>query len=792
MEHVSSAPHAPSSGQTPPRRRSWFRMFLRFVWVCVLLLLLVIGGIAGITGGALYSFYSELPDIDRLENFRPSLVTKVYDRNKEVIGEFFIEKRELIAFDDIPKDFVNALLAVEDKRFWEHEGVDPIGVARAIIVNLQHRGVSEGASTVTQQLTRLLFLSPERKFPRKIKEMMLAFKIEQKYRKLLPSKQDAKKKILELYANQYYWGHGAYGLRSAAKTYFGKEVEQLDLGECAMLAGILQRPAAHSPIRYPEQAKKRQKHVLDRMVAESYISEEQAEIAFKKPFEKQELPERQINKAPYFVEYIRQYLEDQYGSRVYQEGLEVYTSLDLRMQNIAEQQMQRHLRNLQRRYGFKLYDRDDSPEKRKERLADFRELEWRKPPEKGELLHAVVSNVAGGAIAITLGDYTGVIEKEGYKWTGRTAEKLVVPDDIILVKIKEVDAENKTVKAALDLEPIVEGALMAIDPRTGHVMAMAGGYDFYRSKFNRAVQALRQPGSSFKPFVYLTALERGFTPASVVRDEPYEVVIDRQRGKTWSPKNFSSSFKGSITLRKALASSTNVISAKLIMHVGPHAVVDTARRLGLTSYLSPYPALALGASDVYLVEMVSAYCAFANRGFHIEPVFVTSVLDHDGNILEENVPRARQVISEDTNYLLVSMMKSVVEDGTAADALELGRPVAGKTGTTNDSTDAWFMGYSPSLVAGVWIGYDENRKSLGPKETGGKVALPIWIDFMKDALKDVPIEDFPVPAGISVVEIDAATGLLNARGCAGESFRESFKKGTEPREYCYQFRGPLM
>lgn len=771
-----------------PKKRSWFRRLLGIVWrlwiAFVVIASMVIAITIGVAGGTLYSYYIELPDINRLENFRPSLVTKVFDRNKELIGEFFIEKRELITFEELPKDFINAVLATEDKRFWEHEGVDLIGFGRAMLVNLQNRNFSEGASTITQQLTRLLFLSPEKKIPRKVKEMMLAIKIEQKYRNLSPDKESAKKKIFELYANQYYWGHGAYGLRSAAKVYFGKEVAQLDLGECAMLAGILQRPNAHSPLRNPAQAKNRQKHVLDRMVVEGFISPEQADIAFQTPFVKQQIPERQINKAPYFVEYVRQYLEEQYGYRVYQEGLEVYTSVDLRLQDKAQELLQKHLRNLQKRYGFKLYDRDDSPEKRKERIATFQELEWRIPPKKGDLIHGIITEIRADKIVVQMGEYTGSIPT-------KEPSKLVKADDIILVNVKGVDEAQKTAQLGLDLEPIVEGALMAIDPRNGHVLAMVGGYDFYRSKFNRAVQALRQPGSSFKPFVYLTALERGFTPASVISDAPYEVVLDKQNGKTWTPKNFSSNFKGPVTLRQALANSLNVISAKLIMHVTPRAVVETARRLGITSYLNAYPSLALGASDVYLEEIVSAYCAFANRGYHVAPVFVTKVLDHDGNVLEENVPRARQAISEDINYLMVSMMKGVVEEGTAEAAKELGRPLAGKTGTTNDSTDAWFIGYSPSVVAGVWVGYDENRKSLGPKETGGKVALPIWIDLMREAHKDLPIEDFPVPSGISVVEIDAKTGLLAAQGC-GETIRESFRKGTEPREYCYQYRGPLM
>ena len=775
--------------QKPKRKNSFPRIFFWLVKTTFITILVFAAIGAGVAGGVLYSFYTELPDIDRLEKFRPSLVTKVYDRNEELIGEFFIQKRALLTYEEIPQDFVNALVSVEDKRFWTHFGVDPIGFARAMLVNLKSRGFSEGASTVTQQLTRLLFLSSEKKIPRKIKEMMLAFQIEERYRTLLGSKEEAKKKILEIYANQFYWGHGAYGLHSAAKLYFGKEVADLDLGECAMLAGILQRPAGHSPIRNPEQAKTRQKHVLNRMAAEGFISAEQAKEAYDKPFEKQEIPERQINKAPYFVEYVRQYLEEEYGYRVYQEGLEVYTTLDLHLQDTARQAVQKNLRDFQKRHGYTLYDKDISPEKRAERIKIFQDNEWKDLPQKDEVLHAIVTGVGKNQIDAQMGDYRGTIGRKHFEGRFKTPSKNLKTDDIILVKVLEADEEGQNLTLQLDLEPIAEGAMLSIDPRTGHILAMIGGYDFYRSKFNRAVQALRQPGSSFKPFVYLTALERGFTPATIVVDEPFEIVINPQTGETWEPKNFSGNHKGPMRLRRALETSTNVIAAKLIQQVGIHSVIDTARRLGITTHLNPYPSLALGASEVYMKEIVSAYCAFANRGNRIEPVFITKVLDSQGEILEENIPRARQVLAEDTTYLLVSMMEGVVKRGTAARASALGRPLAGKTGTTNDSTNAWFIGYSPSLVTGAWVGYDESRKTLGGKETGGKAALPIWMDFMEEALKDTPPEEFPVPAGLTFVDIDTSTGLLAASGCSGDVLKEVFKKGTEPKEYCYEYLG---
>ncbi|PIE35099.1 penicillin-binding protein 1A [candidate division KSB3 bacterium] len=775
--------------QKRPQKSSLWRKIFRLLWGLCIVIFIISAVASGIAGGILYGYYKELPDIDRLEKFRPSLVTKVYDRNEELIGEFFIQKRALLSYDEIPQDFVNAVVAVEDKRFWQHFGIDPIGFARAMLANLRTRSFAEGASTLTQQLTRLLFLSSEKKIPRKLKEMMLAIQIEQKYLSLQGSHDAAKKKILEIYSNQFYWGHGAYGLHSAAKLYFGKEPADLDLGENAILAGILQRPARHSPIRNPESAKKRQKHVLNRMVAEGFITQEQAKEAYEKPFEKQDIPQRQINKAPYFVEYVRKYLEEQYGYRVYQEGLEVYTTLDLHLQDVARKAVQKNLRAVQKRHGFKYIDEDITPEKRQEKLKAIQEHEWKNPIEEGDVLHAVITEISSKQIDVKLADYTGTITRKNFQelLKDKAPQKIFEVDDIILVEVKEIDEEQQTLGLKLEIEPLVEGALLSIDPRTGYILSMIGGYDFYRSRFNRAVQALRQPGSSFKPFVYLTALERGFTPASIIIDEPFCIESDDPNAEPWCPKNFSGNHKGPMRMRNALETSTNIIAAKLIQQVGVHSVIDTARRLGITTYLNPYPSLALGGSEVYLKELVSAYCAFANRGYRIEPVFVTKVLDSQGNVLEENVPRARQVLAEDTTYLLVSMMEGVVQRGTATRAKELGRPLAGKTGTTNDNTNAWFLGYSPSLVTGVWVGYDESRKTIGYKETGGRAALPAWIEFMKEALKEVPIEEFSVPAGISVVPIDTATGLLAAPGCSGETLPEVFKKGTEPKEYCYQF-----
>ncbi len=857
-EHDHAAPHSEhEEAAQQPKKRSALQIMLRIVWALFLVCLVGLSVSGGIGAGYLYTLYMELPDIARLEEFRPSLVTKVYDRNDTLIGEFFIEKRALVEYEDLPEEFINALVAVEDKRFFDHFGIDLIGFGRAVIENIKARRFAEGASTITQQLTRVLFLSPEKKIPRKLKEMMLAIQIEQKYRSqarfclneyllkrlehedlpqesldslqkvegqhfetndemlavleqhigkdavrqhraLLLSlarqtpeqiKLAAKQKILELYANQLYLGHGTYGVQSAARLYFGKEVPELVLGECAMLAGLPQRPADYSPISNPDLAKERQRHVLRRMVAEGYIEPKEMKVAYEKPFEKKELPTHQINEAPYFVEHVRQYLEERYGRSVYQDGLQVYTTIDLELQDRAQKILQEHLREIQRRHRYTLYDRDKPQQQVEERIKHFERHEWNNTPQKGERLHGIVTEVSSKQITVHLGEYGGTISKKGFGWLMKNPAKVLHVDDIVLVNVTGVHKDQSTLDLRLDIEPLLEGALLSIEPKTGYVLSMVGGYDFYRSKFNRAVQALRQPGSSFKPFVYLAALERGFTPADIIVDEPVTFVIDERTGKTWEPQNFGHNHKGPITLRRGLETSTNIIAAKLIDRIGVHEVIDTARRLGITTYLQPYLSLSLGGSEVYLWELVSAYCAFANLGNRVEPIFVTKVLDSDGNILEENIPRAQQVLPEDVTYLLVSMMQGVVQRGTAAAAKALGRPLAGKTGTTNDYTNAWFVGYSPSLTTGVWVGYDESRKSIGSGETGGKAALPVWIDFMREALKDTPVEEFPVPSGVTFVQIDPDTGLLASPRCGGDPFTEVFRKGTEPREYCYQFRG---
>jgi penicillin-binding protein 1A len=750
-------------------------MFWTIIRIFLIILSIFLAIAVGAAGGMLYIYSQDLPRVSKLEEFEPSLITNVYSEEGELIGEFFEEKRILVSYSDIPQYLIDATVAKEDRRFYQHRGIDFRGIARAGLVNLRSGKSKEGASTITQQLARVLFLTPEKRIERKIKEILLALQIEKKY---------SKEEILRLYFNQIYYGHGAYGVEAAAQTYFNKGVKDLTLAECAMLAGLPRSPRYYSPILYPERARQRRKQVLDSMVREGKISREEADKAAEEPFKQKIAPaQKQVNKAPYFVEYVRQYLEDKYESRtVHRRGLNVYTTVNLRIQDIAVKALRQGLRELDKRQGFRPLKRDRTEEELKAELEKIREEEWNLEPQIADVLHGIVKSVTSKKAVIQMGNYTGSLPRERMSWTGRSLESVLKPNDFVLVKVLGKDEKTRELTLAYDQEPLVEGAILALDPRTGNIKAMVGGYDFYQSKFNRATQALRQPGSSFKPFIYTTAIEKGYTPATKINDSPF-VIVDPQTGEEWRPENYNHRYYGPTTLRYALEQSRNVVAVKLLRQVGINPVIDTARRMGLISPLSPYPSLALGSSEVTLLEMVTAYSTFANQGILMEPIFVTKITDRNGKILEENIARAQEILSEATASIMVSMLQGVIERGTAKKAKVLNRPLAGKTGTTNDYTDAWFVGFSPSLVTGVWVGFDEKKK-LGKDETGGKAALPIWMDFMKEALGNEPPEDFPIPSSVRVVKLDVRSGLLANNGCSGSMVLQTFKKGTEPKGFC--------
>jgi len=773
----------------------WLKIGLVVGFVCLLL------GAASV-GGVLYYFSQDLPSLSAAGSYAPSQATRVYSDQNKVIGEFYIEKRVFVPFERMPKHLIQAILAVEDARFYEHQGFDPIRIVRAFIKNVQSGAIRQGASTITQQVTRSLFLTPERTIQRKIKELILSRKMEVML---------SKDQILEIYLNQIYFGHGAYGVQVASQTYFGKDVSEISLEEAAFLAGLPKAPNNYSPYRAPEKAKFRQRIVLRRLLAEQYITKDRYREAYENDLVFQKLDPGDVS-GLYFTEYVRQYLIERYGADLlYKGGLNVYTTLNAEMQETAERALREGLRKLDKRQGYRgpvrLYQSDVSGDAVQASHKGEGEV-----LKQGEFLEA---RVLSGTEAYALVDAKGFIGKillEDMLWAaqklkGRDVRKdriliehpkpgdILKPDDIVLVRVKQVGLlENQQTQAravtafeetlsenetlfSLEQEPIVEGGFIALDPATGTVSAMVGGYDFKRSEYNRAVSARRQPGSVFKPIIYGTAIERGFTPASILIDNPV-IFTDDATHKVWKPENYEKKFYGPTTLRDALTHSRNLATVKLLRQIGIKSVVSYAQRIGIKSPLTRDLSLALGSSGLSLLELTSAFGVYANAGIRVEPTLILSVTDQHGRVLESRDLVPKRVLSKETAYVVTNIMEDVVQRGTAKRARVLGRPVAGKTGTTNEYTDAWFVGYTPNMAAGVWVGFDDNR-SLGRNESGGRTALPIWVSFMDEALARLPVVPFSIPDEIVYAKINPTTGYLAEEGESGEM--EIFVKGTEPK-----------
>jgi penicillin-binding protein 1A len=729
------------------------------LWSLVIVLVVGLGAGAGVFAG----FLRDLPSLDGLEEYQPSITTTLYTDQDEPFASFYEQRRILVPLARIPAHLKQAVLAVEDSRFYEHHGLSPRAIVRAMVMNLLTRRKSQGGSTITQQLARVLFLTPEKSFTRKVKEALLAVEIEKHY---------SKDRILEMYFNQVYFGHGAYGVEAAAQTYFKKPVERLTLAEAAMLAGLPSAPSRFSPIVEPGRARRRRDHVLNRMVEMQVITRVQAEAASRTPFD-ETLFTRSRTIAPYFVEHVRQVLEETYGAyALYNSGLKVYTTLNLKMQRAAEEALVGGLRDLDKARGYRPRA-PQSGEAARVRIGPY-------TPRVAEILPAIVLKVRGKSLEIQLGRYRGEIPFESFRWT-----KIANPasafheGDPVLVQVLSVDERRKAVELALEQDPELEGAFVALDPRDGAIKAMIGGYDFERSKFNRATQAKRQPGSAFKPFVYAAAFDRNMTPSTILEDEPITFRF-RVGGEVieWSPENYDRKFRGPTTLRRALENSINVVTVKLIQQIGVEPVIRLAHQMGIESELRPEIALALGVSEVTPLELTSAYGVLATGGLRAEPVAIRKVTDNQGRILEEHIPEPQAVMRPETAFVLTNVMKGVIERGTATRARALKRPLAGKTGTTSEATDVWFIGFTPNLVAGVWVGYDIKR-SLGPAETGSRMALPLWIAFMQRVLPDLPVEDFPVPDNVIAVPVDHETGEPVPPTEKG-AILEYFIKGTEP------------
>ncbi|MBI5743648.1 MAG: PBP1A family penicillin-binding protein [Elusimicrobia bacterium] len=662
---------------------------------------------------------SDIPSVDKLDEYTPSLTTYVYDINNQVVAEFSVEKRAILPLSKIPVDMQNAVIAMEDQHFFRHWGISPRGIARALLRDVLHRRSAQGGSTLTQQLSKLIFLKPEKTISRKLKEMILALQIERNF---------SKPEILALYLNQIYFGTGVYGVQSAAKLYFGKDVSEMTLGECALLTGLIPSPERFSPFTNLERAKLRRKLVLQRMVEERFIDAKQAAAADAEPIptEKSTLFS---SHAAYFVEYVRQQLEPKYGvAQLWKGGMKIYTTLDLSMQVPAEEIMEKYLAQY-----------------------DATAAKNRPPPTE-----------------------------------------------------EDKDKADGVDKSSVSLQ----GAFMILDNRTGAIKALIGGRNYRDSKFNRATQAARQAGSTFKPMVWMAALMNGYTPASLVDDSPMAYYYDgkdwrllegatdqyaidlaiqpfvgNKDFKIWVPNDFDGKTMGRITLRRGLELSRNLASIYLVTHVGPTLVADVGHRAGIKHNLEAVPSIGLGTSLVNPIEMASAFSTFANGGIHVAPFGVLRVTDNQGKVLEEAVPEETESFSPQLSYVLVNMMKGVVQRGTGAAAARLKRPIAGKTGTSQDSKDMWFIGMTPDLTAAAWMGYDDFI-SLPMKDwTGGGTVVPWWTEIMETVLKDQPARDFPVPDGIVFATVDQETGKLALPTCK-KKILEAFIKGTEPKEFC--------
>jgi penicillin-binding protein 1A len=643
-------------------------LFTFFLGVIVFILLVTVGGTA-----IYYILTLDLPDIDALKDYRPSIASRVYDDNNELIDEFFLEDRKIVKIEEVPKAVQYAFIASEDSRFYQHQGLDIQSIFRAMFKNFEAGHIVQGASTITQQVAKAMYLSPEKKYTRKVKEAILAYKID---------KYLSKDEILNLYLNQIYLGHGTYGIESAALGYFGKTAKELTLPEAALLAGLPKAPNTYSPFLYFDKAKQRQAYVLTRMVEDGYISQAEMNKAYAAPLQLRPMkPKDKI--AAYFVENVRRYVQEKYGADIlYKEGLLIYTTLNISAQKEARDAVEKGLT----------------------------ELEERQKYERG----------------------------------------------------------------------LVQGALICMDVKTGAIRAMIGGRNFDKSEFNRATQSRRQPGSAFKPLIYTAAFDKGLNPSTQFVDSPVIIEDPTAEDGLWKPKNFDEKFLGPITMRTALVQSRNIVTIKILQEIGADYAASYATNMGISSPLVRTLSLALGVSGVTLQELVQAYDVLANGGKKVTPYFIKKIVDRTGNIFEETKPQSEQVIDPRIAFMTSYIMQDVVESGTGRRVRSIGRPVAGKTGTTNDTRDAWFIGFTPSLITGVWLGFDQ-EVSLGKQEVGGRAAAPIWLYFMEKVLQNNPVEAFHTPEGIVFVKVDPKTGQPTG-GSEKGSIYECFLSSAQPSE----------
>jgi len=738
-------PKTPRSPRTtppprrPPRKTGIGRLLGRVFFVLTLLALL--GG-AGAVAFVYYHFSRDLPDYTSLKDFRPNLITQIFARDGQLMGEFYAEKRIEVPYSRLPRQLIAAFVAAEDARFFDHPGVDLFGITRAFIQNLRAGEIVQGGSTITQQVVKSILLTSEKSFARKVKEAILAYRIDNYL---------AKEEILNLYLNHIYLGSGAYGVEAAAQEYFGKHVEDLNLAECAMLAGLPKAPTRYSPTINPVRAKERQAYVLGRMAEAGFVSQAEASRALNHPLSfKASRQNRLDDLTGYYCEHVRQYLEEKYGrDPLYKAGFRVYTPADVELHRAAKAAIHQGLDSLYRRHGFRGPLKHLKPP---EIEAYSRQMEQRLtkyPPQTGHLQTAVVvlpAKSAKGPV-VRFGNNYGTLVKAADGGAAGIVARLRT-GDVIQVRLLRREAGHQW-QVSIDPDPMAQAALVYMENRSGKVRVLMGGKDFKDSVFNRATQAKRQPGSAFKPIIYAAAVEKGYGPNSTLMDEPLSLPGGK-RGQLWSPKNYDNTFSGPISLATALARSRNVPTVRLLMSVGLPPVINLAKQLGISTEIYPNYSSALGASEVTLFDLTRAYTVFPNNGKLVTPIVIERLEDRDGRILEQHRPQSRPVLSQRTAQIMTELLLGVVQRGTGTRVMVLKRPIGGKTGTTNRTRDAWFVGFTPSVTAGVWVGMDDER-TLGGKETGSQAAAPIFIEFMKEALKNQPVEEFPeAPSGAYV------------------------------------------
>ncbi|WP_457639669.1 penicillin-binding protein 1A [Persephonella sp.] len=722
---------------------------LRYLKFAVLLTV-----VAGILGLSVFIYINarNLPDVKNLEHWKPSQVSQVFAYDGSLLTEFFVQRRQYVSIDKIPDHVKYAFIAIEDRTFYENPGIDLWGILRAAFINITSGRIVAGGSTISQQLIKNLFLTPERSFRRKVKEMILAIKLNQIY---------PKDKILEMYLNQIYLGHGAYGVESASQIYFGKHVWELDICEAAVLAGLPKAPSRYDPYKNIEGATQRRNAVLQSMVEEGYIDIYTAKECYEKPIVLRETDEEDVNIHDYFTEMVRLWFAENYGiDELYKGGYKIYTTADKNLLRDTHYIVKDHIELLQVQVGFPKLTEDEI----NKMTEEYSQQEVKKL-QKGKVYIGMIEKIKGKTIHFKIKDHTGTVRFSGSLRNAKEG---------LPIYIKYI-GEN-----SFEFVPFLETAVVSIDPKTGAIRALSGGYDFVKSKYNRAVQAKRQPGSAFKPIVYTAAVMEGFTQLSVLEDEPV-AIWDPDRFEEWIPRNYEGEYHGKVTLREALTKSMNAASVNLFLELGYEPVISLAYQMGVKTKLPKVPSLVLGSVDISPLELATVYSTFANNGIRCRPYFIEKVEDPNGNVIYQHTPECRQVIPEDKNAVMVDLLKGVIQEGTGRKARILGFPVAGKTGTTNDYTDAWFAGFTTDLTTVVWVGYDFKKK-IGWKMTGAKAALPIWIDLMAAAHVDKEIEEFSVPENTALIPVNIQTKTLSDGNC--EEKEILFIKGTEPKIDC--------